>query len=66
MDRSYAAVAAERTSAPQQTMVSDPACVQVEPVVLDHDATIERLAERTAEAAANGATLVVFPEASFV
>src|SRR5262245_16791158 len=39
------------------------ACVQVEPVVLDRDATIERLAERTAEAAGNGASLVVFPEA---
>ena len=39
------------------------ACVQAEPVVLDRDATIERLAERTAEAAAAGAQLVVFPEA---
>jgi nitrilase len=38
------------------------ACVQVEPVVLDRAATIERVAERTAEAAAQGAELVVFPE----
>jgi nitrilase len=36
--------------------------VQAEPVVLDRDATIERLAELTAEAAGNGAQLVVFPE----
>ncbi len=39
------------------------ACVQVEPVIFDRAATIERLAERTAEAAAQGAKLVVFPEA---
>ena len=39
------------------------ACAQVEPVVLDREASVERLAERTAEAAANGAELVVFPEA---
>jgi len=39
------------------------ACVQAEPVVLDREATLERLAERTAEAAAAGARLVVFPEA---
>jgi nitrilase len=39
------------------------ACVQVEPVVLDREATIDRLAERTAEAAGKGAQLVVFPEA---
>jgi nitrilase len=38
------------------------ACVQAEPIVLDRDATIERLAELTAEAAGNGAQLVVFPE----
>ena len=38
------------------------ACVQAEPVVLDRDATIERVAELTAEAAAEGAQLVVFPE----
>jgi nitrilase len=46
--------------------VRDPvtaACVQVEPAILDRAATIERLAERTAEAAAQGAQLVVFPEA---
>jgi nitrilase len=39
------------------------ACVQVEPVVFDRDATLERLAGRTAEAAGAGAGLVVFPEA---
>jgi nitrilase len=38
------------------------ACVQAEPVVLDRDATIERLAELTAEASGKGAQLVVFPE----
>ena len=39
------------------------ACAQVEPVVLDREASLDRLAERTAEAAASGAELVVFPEA---
>jgi nitrilase len=39
------------------------ACNQVEPVILDRDATVERLAEKTGEAAAAGASLVVFPEA---
>jgi nitrilase len=46
--------------------VRDPvqvACVQAEPVVLDRGATLERLAERTAEAARAGARLIVFPEA---
>ncbi len=38
------------------------ACVQAEPVVLDRDATIEKLAALTAEAARAGAELVVFPE----
>lgn len=38
------------------------ACVQAEPVILDRDATIEKLAALTAEAKANGAELVVFPE----
>jgi len=38
------------------------ACVQVEPVILDRDATIEKLAVLTAEAAHAGAQLVVFPE----
>ena len=38
------------------------ACAQVEPVILDRDATIEKLARVTAEAAENGAQLVVFPE----
>jgi nitrilase len=39
------------------------ACVQVEPVILDRDGTIERMASTTKEAAAAGASLVVFPEA---
>jgi nitrilase len=38
------------------------ACVQAEPVILDRDATIEKLAQYTAEAADGGAQLVVFPE----
>ena len=38
------------------------ACVQAEPVILDREATIERLGELTAEAAGAGAALVVFPE----
>jgi len=38
------------------------ACIQVEPAILDRAGTIDRIAERTAEAAAAGATLVVFPE----
>src|ERR671918_230430 len=38
------------------------ACVQVEPAILDRAGTIDRVAERTAEAAAAGAALVVFPE----
>jgi nitrilase len=39
------------------------ACVQAEPAVLDREATLERLAASTSEAAAAGAGLVVFPEA---
>ena len=39
------------------------ACVQVEPVILDRDATIEKLGRLAAEAAGNGAKLLVFPEA---
>jgi nitrilase len=39
------------------------ACVQAEPVILDRDATIEKLARLAAEAAGNGARLLVFPEA---
>ena len=38
------------------------ACVQVEPAIFDRAGTIDRVAERTAEAAAAGAGLVVFPE----
>jgi nitrilase len=38
------------------------ACVQVEPAIFDRGGTIDRVAERTAEAAAAGARLVVFPE----
>jgi nitrilase len=39
------------------------ACVQAEPVILDRDATIEKLGHLAAEAAGNGAKLLVFPEA---
>jgi nitrilase len=39
------------------------ACAQVEPVIFDRDATIEKLGETAAEAAGKGAGLVVFPEA---
>ena len=38
------------------------ACVQAEPVVLDREATIDKLAVLTAEAAGLGAQLVVLPE----
>src|SRR3954468_6133787 len=38
------------------------ASVQAEPVVLDRAATLDRLEELAAEAAGNGAELVVFPE----
>jgi nitrilase len=39
------------------------ACVQAEPVVLDREASLDKLARLTSEAAAGGASLVVFPEA---
>jgi nitrilase len=38
------------------------ACVQVEPAIFDRAGSIDIVAERTAEAAAGGAQLVVFPE----
>src|SRR4051795_6579425 len=38
------------------------ACVQVEPVVFDREATLDRLEQGGAEAAREGAELVVFPE----
>jgi nitrilase len=38
------------------------ACVQAEPVILDRERTLEKLARLTAEAAGKGAQLVVFPE----
>jgi len=38
------------------------ACVQVEPAIFDRARTLDRVEERTAEAAAAGAGLVVFPE----
>jgi nitrilase len=38
------------------------ACVQASPVVLDREATLDKLAALTADAAAAGAQLVVFPE----
>ncbi len=39
------------------------ACIQAEPVVLDREATIDKLAALAAEAAGEGAQLLVFPEA---
>jgi nitrilase len=38
------------------------ACVQAEPVILDRARTIDKIARLTADAAARGARLVVFPE----
>ena len=38
------------------------ACVQAEPVVFDRDATLDKVAALSAEAAGAGAELVVFPE----
>ncbi len=38
------------------------ACVQVEPAIFDREATIEKMAVIAAEAAGEGASLVVFPE----
>src|SRR5215210_697954 len=39
------------------------ACAQLEPVIFDRDATIEKLAGAAADIAANGSRLAVFPEA---
>jgi nitrilase len=39
------------------------ACVQAEPVILDRDATIEKLGALAVEATGKGAKLLVFPEA---
>jgi nitrilase len=39
------------------------ACVQAEPVILDREATVDKLERLTAEAAGEGASLLVFPEA---
>ena len=39
------------------------ACVQAEPVILDREATVDKLVALTAEAAGQGALLLVFPEA---
>jgi nitrilase len=39
------------------------ACAQLEPVIFDRDATIEKLAAAAGEIAAKGARLAVFPEA---
>src|SRR3989475_59128 len=38
------------------------ACAQVEPVIFDRAATIDKLASVAADVAANGAQLVLFPE----
>jgi nitrilase len=39
------------------------ACIQAEPAVLDREATVDRLVRLAAEAAGDGARLLVFPEA---
>jgi nitrilase len=39
------------------------ACVQAEPVILDREATVDKLVGLAAEAAGKGASLLVFPEA---
>src|SRR2546423_15222287 len=39
------------------------ACIQVEPVLFDRAGTIDKIAEVAAEAAGNGARLILFPEA---
>ena len=39
------------------------ACVQAEPVVLDREATLDKLADIAGRAAREGARLLVFPEA---
>jgi predicted amidohydrolase len=39
------------------------AAVQAEPVVLDRDATVAKASRLIAEAAVNGARLIVFPRA---
>ena len=39
------------------------ACVQAEPVILDRDATVDKLVRLAGETAREGASLVVFPEA---
>jgi nitrilase len=39
------------------------ACVQAEPVILDREATVDKLVRLAAEAAGEGASLLVFPEA---
>jgi nitrilase len=39
------------------------ACVQAEPVILDREATVDKLVRLTGKAAGEGASLLVFPEA---
>ena len=38
------------------------ACAQVEPVIFDREATLDKLATVAEDVAANGARLVLFPE----
>ena len=54
-------VAAELESSPRRTVRV--AVVQAAPVAFDRDRTLDRVAKFTADAAADGAELVVFPEA---
>ena len=61
-----AAIRRDRTDRSHNVVVRSSvtvACIQVEPVILDRDATIEKLATVAGEAAAHGAKLLVFPEA---
>jgi nitrilase len=55
---------AKRSGSPASSLQASVkvACVQAEPVILDREATLEKLADFTAEAAGQGAELVVFPE----
>ena len=39
------------------------ACIQAEPVILDREATLDKMAVIAAEAAGEGARLLVYPEA---
>jgi nitrilase len=54
---------ARRAKLARMDAVVKVACIQAEPVIFDREATIDKLAALAAEAAGNGAQLLVFPEA---